>query len=115
MQAGDTVRVHIDTNGGWHGYVGVKGYYTDTIRKVGEKHVVLTHVSHVPTEDCEPTTSFKAQVTVKGKTYNVRMMDRGKVWWAKLPRGIEPLACEATYIDTLRRAVERLYYFNERN
>lgn len=117
MKPGDKVRVRIDTNGGWHGLVGTRGYYADTVRATGTEgdrsYVVLTEVSWAPPEDCEPTDSNDAEVEVGGRTYRIRMLDRGKVWWAKLPRSLEPLACEATYSEALHRAVESLWRSNE--
>jgi len=42
------------------------------------------------------------------------MLDRREhgyeMWWAMLPRGMEPLATGETYEEALRSAVEKLYW-----
>jgi len=118
MKTGDKVRVRIDTNGGWHGLVGVRGYYADRVRATGaqqatdgssQPYVTLTYVSWTERKDCEPTKSDDAQVEMpNGKTYRIRMLDRGKVWWAILPGALEPLACRPRYDEALAAAVGSL-------
>lgn len=109
MKPGDKVRVRIDTNGGYHPLVGTAGYYTDTVRAVFDDLIVLTHVSWMPEAACEPTDNYDALVKVDGREHLVRMLDRGKVWWAKLPGALEPIATAPTYDEALRAAVRSLH------
>jgi len=114
LKEGDKVRVRLDTNGGHHGYVGEKGYYADEVRAVFDDRVVLKRVSWVPAENCEVSDSPDALVTLKGREFKIRMLDRREhgyeMWWAMLPRGMEPLATGETYEEALRSAVEKLYW-----
>jgi hypothetical protein len=108
MQTGDMVRVSIDTHGGFHPFVGARGYYMDVVRALEGDQVILTRVSWAPRGGCTPTSSPDASVEVKGKVYTIRMLDRGSVWWAKLPGALEPLATGATYEEALSRVVRSL-------
>jgi hypothetical protein len=109
IKPGDTVRVTVDTHGGFHPLVGERGYYADVVRDVQGDQVILTHVSWAPVSDVAPTTSPDALVTFRGRPAKIRMLDRGKIWWAMLPRALEPLATGKTYEDALRKAVTKLH------
>jgi hypothetical protein len=109
IKPGDTVRVTVDTHGGFHPLVGERGYYADVVRDVQGDQVILTHVSWAPVSDVAPTTSPDALVTFRGRPAKIRMLDRGKIWWAMLPSALEPLATGRTYEDALRKAVTKLH------